>query len=32
MRYVLDTTLLIDHSKGRPGVAELIASPVRGVE
>jgi predicted nucleic acid-binding protein len=26
MRYVLDTTLLIDHSKGRPGVAELIAS------
>ncbi len=26
MRYVLDTTLLIDHSKGRPGVAELVAS------
>jgi predicted nucleic acid-binding protein len=26
MRYVLDTTLLIDHSKGRPGVADLIAS------
>jgi len=25
MRYVLDTTMLIDHSKGRPGVAELIA-------
>lgn len=26
MRYVLDTTVLIDHSKGRPGVAELLAS------
>ena len=26
MRYVLDTTLLIDHSKGRPGVAELVES------
>ncbi len=26
MRYVLDTTLLIDHSKGRPGVADLVAS------
>jgi predicted nucleic acid-binding protein len=26
MRYVLDTTLLIDHSKARPGVAELVAS------
>ena len=26
MRYLLDTTLLIDHSKGRPGVAELVAS------
>jgi len=26
MRYVVDTTLLIDHSKGRPGVADLIAS------
>jgi predicted nucleic acid-binding protein len=26
MRYVLDTTLLIDHSKGRPGSAELVAS------
>lgn len=25
MRYVLDTTLLIDHSKDRPGVAELVA-------
>lgn len=25
MRYVLDTTLLIDHSKGRPGSAELVA-------
>ena len=24
MRYVLDTTLLIDHSKDRPGVAELV--------
>ena len=24
MRYILDTTLLIDHSKGRPGVAELV--------
>ncbi len=26
MRYILDTTVLIDHSKGRPGVAELLAS------
>ena len=26
MRYVLDTTVLIDHSKGRPGIAELLAS------
>lgn len=26
MRYILDTTLLIDHSKARPGVAELVAS------
>jgi predicted nucleic acid-binding protein len=26
MRYILDTTLLIDHSKDRPGVAELVAS------
>jgi len=26
MRYVLDTTLLIDHSKGRPGVVELVAT------
>lgn len=26
MRYLLDTTLLIDHSKGRPGVADLVAS------
>ena len=26
MRYVLDTTVLIDHAKGRPGVADLIAS------
>lgn len=26
MRYVLDTTVLIDHSKGRFGVAELLAS------
>ena len=26
MRYILDTTLLIDHSKGRPGVAEFVAS------
>jgi predicted nucleic acid-binding protein len=26
MRYVLDTTLLIDHAKDRPGVAELVAS------
>jgi len=25
MRYILDTTLLIDHSKGRPGVADLVA-------
>jgi predicted nucleic acid-binding protein len=26
MRYVLDTTLLIDHSKARSGVTELVAS------
>ena len=26
MRYLLDTTVLIDHAKGRPGVAELVAS------
>jgi predicted nucleic acid-binding protein len=26
MRYLLDTTLLIDHAKGRPGVAELVES------
>jgi predicted nucleic acid-binding protein len=26
MRYVLDTTVLIDHSKGRSGVADLLAS------
>jgi predicted nucleic acid-binding protein len=26
MRYILDTTLLIDHSKGRPGVEDLVAS------
>jgi predicted nucleic acid-binding protein len=26
MRYVLDTTVLIDHAKGRPGVDELVAS------
>jgi predicted nucleic acid-binding protein len=26
VRYVLDTTVLIDHSKGRPGVAELVES------
>jgi predicted nucleic acid-binding protein len=26
MRHLLDTTLLIDHAKGRPGVAELVAS------
>ena len=26
MRFLLDTTLLIDHAKGRPGVAELVAS------
>jgi predicted nucleic acid-binding protein len=25
MRYILDTTLLIDHSKDRPGVADLVA-------
>jgi predicted nucleic acid-binding protein len=24
MRYILDTTLLIDHGKSRPGVAELV--------
>jgi len=26
MRYLLDTTLLIDHSKGRPGAPELVES------
>lgn len=26
MRYLLDTTLLIDHAKGRPGAAALVAS------
>ncbi|MEX1173715.1 MAG: type II toxin-antitoxin system VapC family toxin [Chloroflexota bacterium] len=26
MRYLLDTTVLIDHAKGRPRVAELLAS------
>ena len=30
MRYVLDTTLLIDHAKDRPGVAELVASLFEG--
>jgi predicted nucleic acid-binding protein len=24
VRYLLDTTLLIDHAKGRPGVADLV--------
>ena len=24
MRYLLDTTLLIDHAKGRPGAVELV--------
>ena len=24
MRYLLDTTVLIDHTRGRPGVAELV--------
>jgi predicted nucleic acid-binding protein len=24
MRYLLDTTVLIDHAKGRPGVAEVV--------
>ena len=26
MRYLIDTTLLIDHAKARPGVAEVVAS------
>ncbi len=26
MRYLIDTTLLIDHAKARPGVADLVAS------
>jgi predicted nucleic acid-binding protein len=26
MRYLLDTTLLIDHARGRPGSAELLES------
>jgi predicted nucleic acid-binding protein len=26
MRYLLDTTVLIDHAKGRPGVAALVES------
>ena len=30
MRYVLDTTLLIDHAKDRPGVAGLVASLFEG--
>ena len=26
MRYLLDTTLLIDHARGRPGAVDLVAS------
>jgi predicted nucleic acid-binding protein len=26
MRFVLDTTVLIDHAKGRPGALEVVAS------
>jgi predicted nucleic acid-binding protein len=26
MRYLIDTTLLIDHAKSRPGVNEIVAS------
>lgn len=26
MRYLLDTTILIDHAKGRPSAVELVAS------